>query len=664
MVMSLPRMSRTLLAAATVTLALMAVDVTVGLPVPGGLQPIWKWHYEAIELTTAAVCLLRAIGEPRERLAWSFIALAITGSACGDFYWDIVLAHLSSIPYPSAADAFYLSFYPAAYVGLALLLRSRGGRFPASVWLDGAICALGIAAVAGALVFPVVIDTTGGAVMTVVTNIAYPIGDIVMLGMITCVVAVMGWRPGPVWGLLALGMLVWAVGDTVSLYQTANGSYQAGTWLDLCWPGALVLVAAASNRSARRVQRTSFIGWPTLIVPAGFGTGALGLAVYDHFSRIDTAALLLASATIALVIARLALTFTEYLRALALSQREAVSDPLTGLGNRRALAADLERALDEQGERTVVVLFDLDGFKSYNDTFGHPAGDALLEQVASALAHAGHGGRVYRMGGDEFCLVAPIGARDADEIARQSAEALVMRGELFEITSSYGTVVVPDETTSLVDAMRLADQRLYLHKGVGRRSQTGQAIDTLVRVMQERDSMLGEHGNDVADLAGELAAELSLTQLERAQVRQAATLHDVGKLAIPDAILDKPGPLDPGEWQFMRRHSEIGERILGESPSLAAIGALVRASHERWDGSGYPDGLAGDAIPIGARIVALCDAYHAMVTTRSYRERTSHEAAVAELRRCAGTQFDPDLVAPFLRVLERRRQRVADVLAA
>jgi HD-GYP domain-containing protein (c-di-GMP phosphodiesterase class II) len=225
-------------------------------------------------------------------------------------------------------------------------------------------------------------------------------------------------------------------------------------------------------------------------------------------------------------------------------------------------------------------------------------------------------------------------------------------------------VVVPDETTSLVDAMRLADQRMYLHKGIGRRSQTGQAIDTLVRVMQERDRVLGEHGNDVAELAAELAAELSLTQLQRAQIRQAATLHDVGKLAIPDAILEKAGPLDPAEWQFMRRHSEIGERILGESPSLAAIGALVRASHERWDGSGYPDGLAGHEIPIGARIVALCDAYHAMVTTRSYRVRTSHEAAVAELRRCAGTQFDPGLVGPFIGLLERRRRQRPASLAA
>jgi two-component system, cell cycle response regulator len=509
--------------------------------------------------------ILRALHERRERLAWSFLALGIVLSAFGDLYWDVSLAQLSAIPSPSAADWLYLSFYPAAYVGLALLLRARRGRFPASVWLDGAIGALGISALVGAFAFPTVIDTTGGEAMTVATNIAYPIGDVAMLGMIVCVVGMMGWRPGRAWLLLAAGMVLWSVADTVSLYQTAGGSYVAGTWLDLCWPAALILIATASCQRARRVQRATFIGWPTLAVPAGFGLAALGLAVFDHFRRIDTAALLLSGAAMALVIGRLALTFTEYMRAFTLSRQEAVSDPLTGLSNRRALTLDLEDALAHADERSAVILFDLDGFKSYNDTFEQPAGDALLEQIAGALTQADHGGRVYRMGGDEFCVLAPLGGRDAHAIARSAADALVVRGELFEITASYGVVVIPDETASLTDAMRLADQRLYVHKGAGRRSQTGHAIDTLVRVMAERGSGLGEHGNEVADLASAL----------------------------------------------------------------------------------------------GAHIVALCDAYHAMITTRSYRASTTHEAAVAELRRCAGTQFDPALVEPFIRLLERQQQGIA-----
>ena len=154
MALSLPRLSRLLVIAATALLALMAVDVTAGLPLPESLTPLWKWHYEAIELLAAGALLLRAAHDRRERLAWSFLALGVIAATCGDLYWDISLAGLSAIPYPSAADALYLAFYPAAYVGLALLLRARGGRFPASVWLDGAVCALGLAALVGALAFP------------------------------------------------------------------------------------------------------------------------------------------------------------------------------------------------------------------------------------------------------------------------------------------------------------------------------------------------------------------------------------------------------------------------------------------------------------------------------------------------------------------------------
>ena len=286
---------------------------------------------------------------------------------------------------------------------------------------------------------------------------------------------------------------------------------------------------------------------------------------------------------------------------IARSHEEAISDPLTGLGNRRALAGDLERALAAAGVAHALVLFDLDGFKSYNDTFGHPAGDALLERSAAALAAAPHGGSAYRMGGDEFCLLTRLPDGDRRVLAREVAEvgaaALATRGEMFEVGSSYGAVVLPDEAATATDAIRLADQRMYARKGTGRRSGTRAAIDALLRAMQERGSGLGEHGTDVEGLADDLAAIVGLPPLEREHVRQAAALHDLGKLAIPDSILQKPGPLDEAELQFMRRHTEIGERILGEEPAVAPVGALVRASHEYWNGAGYPDGLAGAEIP-------------------------------------------------------------------
>jgi two-component system, cell cycle response regulator len=652
------RLALVLLGATFAALGLKAVDATVGLPLPGFLAGIWAWHYVAIEFAAAAVCGLRAVAERRERLAWSIIALGIVSYGCADLYWDVVLENMSAIPYPSAADGMYLAFYPAAYVGLVLLLRARGGNFPASVWLDGAIGAAGLGAAVGTFLFPIVIDTTGGHTATVVTNGAYPVVDLALLGLVACVIGAMRGRVDWSWSLLASGFALFAVADTFYLYQTARGTYVTDQWLDLGWPGGMTLVAFASTRPGHRLRAAPFVRWPALVVPAAFGAISLGLLVYDHFSRVNTVAVLLAAGTVALVIVRLALTFAEYLRAIARSHEEAVSDPLTGLGNRRALAAALERALSSQRAHHALVLFDLDGFKSYNDTFGHPAGDALLERSARALSAAPHGGSAYRMGGDEFCLLAPLpeGARrsQAQAIAELGARALHAKGEFFEIGSSHGVVVLPDEAVTATDAIRLADQRMYAQKGTGRRTATGAAVDTLMRAMGERQDDLSEHGTDVEDLAHDLAVTLRLPAQEREYIRQAAALHDVGKLAIPDSILQKPGPLDEAELQFMRRHTEIGARILGDEPSVAPIAALIRASHEYWDGSGYPDRTAEADIPLGARIIAICDAYHAMVTARPYDAAGTPEDAVAELRRCAGTQFDPELVEPFVRLLEQR----------
>ena len=179
------------------------------------------------------------------------------------------------------------------------------------------------------------------------------------------------------------------------------------------------------------------------------------------------------------------------------------------------------------------------------------------------------------------------------------------------------------------------------------RAEASESRAVLLRALAERDPELHEHTVDVAVLARRVAARMGCDGRTRATIALAAELHDVGKVAIPDLILRKPGPLDPHEAAVMRRHAEIGEAMVLESPGLAAAAALVRASHERWDGAGYPDRLAGEAIPLGARIVAVCDAYSAMRQARPYGVVLSDVEARAELRRCAGTQFDPRVVAVF-----------------
>jgi HD-GYP domain-containing protein (c-di-GMP phosphodiesterase class II) len=175
-------------------------------------------------------------------------------------------------------------------------------------------------------------------------------------------------------------------------------------------------------------------------------------------------------------------------------------------------------------------------------------------------------------------------------------------------------------------------------------------MDVLVSVLEERDSQLAHHLADVADLAEAVGRRLQVPVPQLQTIRQAAELHDVGKLAIPEEILDKPGSLTDDEWAFVRRHTVIGERILGSAPALGAAAQIVRSTHERWDGTGYPDGLAGADIPLGARIISVCDAFDAMTSHRPYAAAVTRDEALRELFRCAGKQFDPAVVEAFAAV--------------
>jgi diguanylate cyclase (GGDEF)-like protein len=360
------------------------------------------------------------------------------------------------------------------------------------------------------------------------------------------------------------------------------------------------------------------------------------------------------TASLAILAAAL-LLMTFAVISLRASRRElqtaAMCDGLTGLANRRRLMADLERrAAQGAADPAVLLLFDLDGFKSYNDAFGHLAGDALLARLGQALERSvsGHG-RAYRLGGDEFCVLADADARDRVELLAPAA--LVEHGDGFAVAASYGAVAIPQEAAIASEALLIADQRMYAHKNSGRATARRQSTDVLLRALAERHPSLEGHLDGVAHLAEAVGRHLGLEGEALDHVRVAAELHDVGKVAIPDAILNKPGPLDDEEWAFMRRHTLIGERIVAAAPALGTVAKLVRASHERWDGDGYPDRTSGEDIPLGARIVAVCDAYDAIVADRPYRRGRSAAEAMHELRRCAGAQFDPAVVAAFAAVL-------------
>jgi two-component system cell cycle response regulator len=647
---------------ARLTLAFTAALVAALALHYSGVWPRWpalaEHIYEAVELIAAACCLWRAYAYPRERTAWLVIGLGMVSFAIADLYYTFVLQPRGDdIPYPSLADALYLAFYPCCFVGVLLLARFRAGRLPWMLWVDGLIVAFGFAAVASALVYGRVLDSTGGDPLTVATNLAYPMSDVLLLGLVAGLIGVFGLRVWRAWSALICGFALLGVADTMYLWQTASGTYEIGGVLDAAWPAGMLLVGVAAWQQPRRLDARAVADRSFLPVPLVAGLAATGLLLADHYHRLDQSAVWAAGACVLAVVVRLGGTFRAYGRMLRVSRHEAASDALTGLGNRRSLIAELERRLAaDDPEPAVLALFDLDGFKAYNDAFGHPAGDLLLRRLGARLA--GIGGRevAFRMGGDEFCILLP--AEGSADLVGRAQLALSESGEGFTVGASAGTVALPAEARTVSEALAIADRRMYAPTRGGRTSASNQSKDVLLRAVHERSPNLGAHGGEVAELAERTARHLRLEVDTVRAVRQGAELHDIGKLAIPDTILNKPGPLDDAEWGFMHRHTLVGERILAAAPALVDVAKLVRASHERWDGNGYPDGLAGVEIPLGARVIAVCDAWDAMVTDRPYRRAMPREEALAELERCAGTQFDPDVVEAFRAVLATPRRHL------
>jgi diguanylate cyclase (GGDEF)-like protein len=335
--------------------------------------------------------------------------------------------------------------------------------------------------------------------------------------------------------------------------------------------------------------------------------------------------------------------------------RELTTDQLTGLRNRRALLDELPRICQRASEEEPAFLwfFDLNGFKSYNDSFGHVAGDSLLERLGRRLRDAiGQRGAVYRLGGDEFCVLISTRVENPHALFLQAREALSERGGAFTVTAAAGALEIPREAADPTQALRLADQHMYREKATSRGGAAELITCVLHAALAQRHPDLGEHSDDVAGDVELLARTIGLDEETISLIIKAGDLHDVGKLGIPDEIITRPGPLSETEWAFMKQHTVMGEQIIAAAgPSLQRIGPLVRASHERWDGKGYPDGLAGEEIPLGARIITICDSFRAMLDERSYKDAMSVQDALAELRRCAGTQFDPHLVEVFCRLV-------------
>jgi diguanylate cyclase (GGDEF)-like protein len=593
---------------------------------------------------------------------WALIGLGALCWASGDVYWQLNLADMSSPPVPSWADAGYLSFCPLTFIGILTLVRKGSTDAPKTLVADALAAALAVGAVSAAVVIQPVLTHAEGGTLAVATNLAYPIVDLLLLGLIVGATALRRWRLQRTWVLLGLSVISFWVADSVYLIKVADGTYSLADWYNPLWYASPIIAASAAwlPRPAATQVASRREGVRGIVLSLSFAGLALGILVWSSFSSVGAIAVVLATLSLLVIMARLLLTWRENAALLRASQEEALTDALTGLANRRALAVELERrmALGQECSPYLLALFDLDGFKHYNDTFGHPTGDALLQRLGRNLeSQLGGRGTAYRMGGDEFCaLIDDLDTPDAT--LKAVAAALSEHGEGFTISCSYGSILLPTEAHNTETALRLADQRMYAQKRGDRSSASRQSADVLLRALAERNPELGSHLRDVAVLASRVARRFALPVEDIESIRQAAELHDVGKVAIPDAILFKPGPLNDNEWSFIRRHTLIGERIIGAAPALRRVAAIVRATHENLDGSGYPDGLAGEEIPLGSRIIYVCDAFHAMTTDRAYRPAVDEQTAVAELRRCAGTQFDPAVVEAFCAALTQDKPRL------
>jgi diguanylate cyclase (GGDEF)-like protein/putative nucleotidyltransferase with HDIG domain len=462
---------------------------------------------------------------------------------------------------------------------------------------------------------------------------------------------------------LTAGVLISPIhGDSVgALFSRVAVAATANYWVNM-----ILISAAIALSTGQRYPRLVKAHVRATIVPFAFmASAALMLVVLWERSPV---------VSIALVGPLLAIALYQRSTHRALSaMRLALTDPLTGLGNHRHFHERLQRELrsaDEQATPLTLCFLDVDNFKTVNDRFGHPAGDRVLSQVSSRLRQ---GGEAFRLGGDEFALL--LVGHD-ERMALAAARSIVQRmsavefDDVGEVTVSAGLATFPVQGHGRDELIRLADSALYWAKEHGKnrvrlyrpdvveiaelkrladgpdQAARYRAAASLAKAVDARDTYTGSHSERVGELAARIARRLGLDDEQVELTRLAGSLHDLGKLAIPEEILRKNGTLTDSERLVLERHPQIGFRML-DSLGVDPVADIVLHHHERWDGAGYPDRLIGDQIPLGARIIFVADAYDAMTWDRVYRPKRSSEAALAELRRCAGTQFEPRIVAAF-----------------
>lgn len=335
-------------------------------------------------------------------------------------------------------------------------------------------------------------------------------------------------------------------------------------------------------------------------------------------------------------------------------------DVLTGLYNRAYFEEEMRRLESGRYNPVGIILCDVDGLKMVNDTLGHESGDCLLIETANVIKKAmRQGDMVARIGGDEFAILLPHSdATDVERICdriRESIEKFNMENSGLTISLSMGYSVAHTAPNDMGSLFKEADDNMYREKMLHRQSASSAVVKTLMDALAARDFITEGHADRLLRLVEAVAGRIGISSKSIDDLRLLAKFHDVGKMGIPDSVLFKPGSLTPEEVGIMRQHCEIGYHISQSASVLMDIGEWIHKHHEWWNGKGYPLGLKGEEIPLECRILSIADAYDAMTSDRPYRAALTHEEAVEEIKRCAGTQFDPDLVPYFLEILETER---------
>ncbi|WP_116449894.1 putative bifunctional diguanylate cyclase/phosphodiesterase [Blastococcus litoris] len=529
-----------------------------------------------------AVLVVRGFAAAEDRAAWWLLAGAVGSYFAGALAYELYYRGLSVAPRPSWSDVGYMGFYPLACAALLLMLRSRVRRLTAATWLDCVITGLTASAFAAAVALGALVREADGGLAVVVTSVAYPIADLVLLSLLAGALVVIGRGAGAAWWWPAGGVALFVVTDTVYAYQVVNGTYQVGGPLDIGWSAAFTCVGMAACMRIRTGIPGRAEGRLVLVVPAACALAAVGLLFWGYLGEGDPVAGVLALGAVLAALARTGLTFRD-VRALADSRRQARTDELTGLPNRRSVFEALEAADDRlaTGAGVAVLVLDLDRFKEINDSLGHAVGDALLRQVGPRLSRELRGEDLLaRLGGDEFVvLAADVDGTDAMTLAArlrtQLQQPFRIGGMSLTIDASVGVAIGPEHSATAEELLQLADLAMYSAKA-GRTgvavyddARDGHGRHRLEAVEQLRTGITG--GQLVLHYQPKLALATGEVEGVEALVRWQ---HPTRGLLFPDAFID----LAESAGLMSRLTSTVIDMALAQARSWADDGCLLTVS--------------------------------------------------------------------------------------